>query len=119
MDGAKLVDNEPGVHVKVFVDDQENDLWLSSIYGSYKKEVTIKIKKDSIAKFYCTHCNKEIPSDRKCTVCDAPMIAFREKRGGSVNICSREGCKKHSIEFEDMNEAVSYFNDAYSYNHVS
>ncbi|HNT51965.1 MAG TPA: hypothetical protein PKH19_01085, partial [Candidatus Syntrophosphaera sp.] len=39
----------------------------------------------------------------------APMVDFHLYEGGKVSICSRAGCKKHSIEFEDIATAMNHF----------
>ena len=115
MDKEHLVDNKPSVHTKIKIDDQEGDIWLSSIYGSYNFESSIEIPLDTIPLFFCPHCSAEIISDRKCELCDAPMIPFHLIEGGVVHICSRRGCKKHSIEFDDLELALQHFYNEFAY----
>ncbi|MDD3144449.1 MAG: hypothetical protein PHG32_09730, partial [Candidatus Cloacimonetes bacterium] len=42
-----------------------------------------------------------------------PLVDFHLIEGGKVSICSRAGCKKHSIEFEDLATAMYHFYNEY------
>jgi predicted RNA-binding Zn-ribbon protein involved in translation (DUF1610 family) len=89
--------------------EKEGFIWLSSIYGSYNLESTFEIKQDDVAEFKCPHCMKELTSSENCSVCGAPLVDFHLIEGGKVSICSRAGCRKHSIEFEDVATAMNHF----------
>ena len=119
MDKEHLVDNKPGIHVKIKFDNQEGDLRLSSIYGNYNFESSIEPPIDTIVQFFCPHCSAELKSERKCELCGAPMIPFCLIEGGYVYICSRQGCKKHYIEFEEMETALRHFCDEFAYGHLT
>ena len=51
---------------------------------------------------------------RLCEICKAPMVSFGFKEGGIIQICSRRGCKKHLIEFEDPEVELRAFYEKYS-----
>ena len=55
----------------------------------------------------------ELKSIETCAECDAPMVDFHLTEGGKVSLCSRAGCKKHSIEFEDLATAMNHFYNEY------
>lgn len=108
------IDNNPSVKVKIEYKGKIGRLNLSSLYGSYNINLELDIPKGEIAKFFCPYCSIELKSTRICEVCKAPMVAFKSVRGGTVQICSRYGCKKHLIEFEDLETEIEAFYDAYS-----
>jgi methionyl-tRNA synthetase len=88
-------------------------LYLSSVYGSYKVETEIDVPKSKIAGFRCPHCDADLKSTRKCDICNAQMVAFDLKEGGQVQICSRRGCKKHIVEFENPKTELEAFYKSY------
>lgn len=106
MDKNTLVDNKPGVKLDVEIAGKKGSIWLSSIYGSYNFVCNIDTPKDEIVKNYCPHCHEEIIAKFDCEVCQAPMSSFYLQMGGKVSICTRIGCKNHSIEFEDLSLAL-------------
>lgn len=109
MDHERLIDNVPSVKLYLKIGDHEGYIWLSSIYGSYNLESTIDIKDGDIALFKCPHCLHELKSTETCGECEAPMIDFHLEEGGKMSLCSRAGCKKHSVEFEDLATAMNHF----------
>jgi ssDNA-binding Zn-finger/Zn-ribbon topoisomerase 1 len=115
MDKEHSVDNEPGIKLDIKIGTKEGHIWLSSIYESYNYDSDIDIPNNQIAEFYCPHCHKRIVSEDKCLACHAPVVPFHLEDGGRVTICSRAGCKKHSVAFEDLSTALNYFYDKYTY----
>lgn len=108
---------EPGVQVDALdsilflakVGNSRGHLYLSQIYGSYNK--IFKQAEDligSIVECSCPRCSTPFPVVGSCR-CEAPIIALNLKDGGKINVCTRNGCKKHSLEFEDINAAFSLF----------
>jgi ssDNA-binding Zn-finger/Zn-ribbon topoisomerase 1 len=109
LDEKKLIDNVPSIKIFIRMGDKEGYIWLSSIYGSYNLESSFEIHKNEIATFKCPHCLEELTSSEHCQECGAPLVDFHLIEGGKVSICSRAGCKKHSIEFEDIATAMNHF----------
>ena len=109
MDHERLVDNVASIKLYLRIGDKEGYIWLSSIYGSYNLESSIEIKDGQVAQFKCPHCFKELKSVELCTECEAPLVDFHLLEGGKVSFCSRAGCKKHSVEFEDLSTAMNHF----------
>jgi hypothetical protein len=113
MDEEHLIDNVASLKMFVRVGTQEGYIWLSSIYGSYNMESTFEIETGQVAEFKCPHCFHELLSKELCSDCEAPLIDFHLFEGGKVSICSRAGCTKHSIEFEDLSTALNHFYNEY------
>ena len=108
---------EPGVKVDGLdsilfmakVDNSIGHLYLSQLYGSYNK--IFKQVEDitgSIVECSCPLCRIPFPLVGVCE-CKAPIIALDLKDGGNIKVCTRNGCKKHSLEFENSDDAFSLF----------
>jgi len=113
MDNTKFLNGKPAIKVKLTYAGKNAPLFLSSVYGSYEVETDINVPKGKIAGFRCPHCGADLKSTRKCDVCSAQMVAFDLKDGGQVQICSRRGCKKHILEFENPNKEIEAFYKSY------
>ena len=115
MDSENLVDKQPSVKMKIHVNNQKGIIWLSSIYGSYNFHSDIEVPEDEIGIFECPHCKNQIISDKKCDICSSPLVQFYLLDGGKVSICSKAGCKNHSVEFQDLKTALSHMYQDFSY----
>ncbi|MBM3329577.1 MAG: hypothetical protein FJY67_08940 [Calditrichaeota bacterium] len=87
---------------------------LSAFYGDYQIETTLVIPADVVVEFICPFCRHLLASTRGCEACRAPMVALQFPRGGRVQFCSRRGCRKHLIEFDDTEEQLRAFYREYS-----
>jgi hypothetical protein len=107
MDTTRLVDNAASIKLNVEIDGQKGSINLSSIYGSYNYNTSLEMPLDHLATFSCPHCLGQIKDESKCLSCDAPMVPFYLDMGGKVSICSRNGCKQHKVEFDDLSVALN------------
>ena len=114
MDKAHKIDGQTAIGLRVDVKGKKGWLRLSSIYGSYKVESEFPIAKDAIVKISCPHCRAILTNHTECDICRAPMVPMMLEEGGRVYICSRKGCKKHFLEFEDVDKALTKFYDTYA-----
>lgn len=112
-DVSTLIDDYPSIKLLIRTSQNEGSIWLSSVYGSYEHKSTCDVPPNEIAVFSCPHCAAKLTSRKTCDLCDAPMVDFHLPAGGLVSICSRAGCKKHSVEFEDIETAINYFYNTY------
>jgi predicted RNA-binding Zn-ribbon protein involved in translation (DUF1610 family) len=114
MDDEVKIDDRPSVKVNIQYKGERGRLRLSSLYGSYNIQSEVPIKDGHTVKFLCPHCNTELTSHRICEKCDAPMVSMKFAEGGTVEICSRRGCNKHLIEFENVESELRAFYNKYS-----
>jgi len=114
MDEGFEIDNHPSIKVIIEYKGKQGILRLSSLYGSYNIDSEIDVPKGEIARFFCPHCKSDMTSSRTCYECGASMVTFECASGGYLRICSRMGCKKHLVEFEDLETELRAFYDAYS-----
>jgi len=113
MNSAKKLDGVPSIEVNLTYAGKHAPLYLSSLYGSYKVETELNMPAGKVAGFRCPHCKVDLKSTRKCDACSSQMIAFELKAGGQVQICSRRGCKKHVLEFQDPAGELQAFYKSY------
>jgi len=114
MDEEMKIDSRPSIRIVAKSGGKKGELHLSSVYGSYRLRQDFDMKKGALARFFCPHCELELEGSRRCEKCDAPMVPLALQEGGLVQICSRRGCKKHVIEFEDPEAELRAFYSAYS-----
>jgi predicted RNA-binding Zn-ribbon protein involved in translation (DUF1610 family) len=114
MNKKHKVDGYPGIEVVIKHQEKIWRLYLSALYGSYNIDCKWKIPKGTIVRFSCPHCNADLSSYSLCEQCNAPMVAFYLTSGGRIQICSRRGCKKHFIEFEELEVALRNFYETYN-----
>ncbi len=115
MDEEQTVDNSPGIKLNIKAGDNKGTILLSSVYESYNYECDIEIPKNQVVEFSCPHCTSEIEKDTSCDVCEADMYYLNLHMGGKVSFCSRNGCKNHSVEFNQISTALKSLYQEYSY----
>ncbi|MBN2382353.1 NAD(P)H-dependent oxidoreductase subunit E [bacterium] len=98
MDPEYLIDGYPSIRVTISFKRDHGWLRLSSLYGSYNIESQFEIPIDTIVDFFCPHCHSEFIGAMKCVNCEAPMVPMIVRGGGTVQICSRRGCKEHILD---------------------
>ncbi|MEW6685733.1 MAG: hypothetical protein AB1393_05950 [Candidatus Edwardsbacteria bacterium] len=114
MDEKVKIDGHPSIKVMIEYMKERGTLYLSSLYGSYNIQSELLVPEGKIAHFFCPYCKAYLETTRICEKCEAPMVAMKFPRGGIIQICSRRGCKKHLVEFEDLETEIREFYEAYS-----
>lgn len=104
-----LVDGLPSIQLAVRAGDRVGYVYLSQIYGSYNKKFEqVENVPGSVTPFSCPHCQGVFHAKHPCD-CGAPMIWLQLTMGGAINFCTRNGCTRHSLEFEDPDQAFILF----------
>ena len=98
MDPNHLIDGQPSVRVTISFGRKHGWLRLSSLYGSYTFESEYETPMDTVANFFCPHCHAELQTSAACPICGASMVAMIVRGGGTVQICSRRGCRHHMLD---------------------
>jgi hypothetical protein len=111
MDDEYVIDNEPSILMDIELKGKRGTIRLSSVYGSFNYLSTIELPLDQVVHLSCPHCKTELKSAEECDQCQAHMIPFILDIGGKVSICSRVGCNKHMIGFEDLSLALQTLHD--------
>jgi hypothetical protein len=103
------IDNLDSIQFLVKIGNRVGSLYLSQVYGSYEKIFeNVDDLPDAIVECSCPHCYRPFPVHHTCG-CNAPIIGLDLKVGGIIKVCSRNGCKHHSLEFEDSQDALNLF----------
>ncbi|MBN1426305.1 hypothetical protein JXA88_17275 [Candidatus Fermentibacteria bacterium] len=104
-----LVDDLPSIHLAVRREGTAGNVYLSQLYGSHAKRFeNVEDIPGAVTPFTCPHCGAGFRAHHPCE-CGAPMVWVHLTMGGTVNFCTRNGCTRHSLEFEDPDEAFILF----------
>ena len=114
MNSARKIDGKPSITITLTYAGKNAPLNLSALYGSYALETKLVVPLGKVAGFRCPHCKADLKSTRKCERCSSQMVAFDLRQGGQVQICSRRGCRKHVLEFQDPDSELQAFYKSYS-----
>jgi hypothetical protein len=105
----RQIDGLDAIRIVAKVLDTSGDIFLSQVYGSYSKEFGgAKNVEGSVVEGLCPHCSEPFPVHQMCE-CGAPLFSLSLHGGGLINICSRNGCQRHSLEFENADDAFELF----------
>ena len=115
MDYTNFLNAKPSIKLQIETKDQHGVIHLCSTYGCYDKTSNIELVEDEISRLSCPSCKNELATKSKCDVCGAPMVEFDLDKGGKVHVCSRVGCTKHFVSFEDIYSTLTSFYEEYDY----
>lgn len=104
IDKRNELDGHASIRVTFSFNRKHGSLRLSSLYGSYTIKSEHDIPWDTVVHFFCPHCHAELTSWADCTRCGAPMVSMLVRGGGTVQICSRRGCKEHRLDVGGMSD---------------
>lgn len=111
MNSSVLVDEMPSIELEAVIEGRKGRVYLSQIYGSYNKIFEgVEDIPDAVVQCGCPSCHDLLPIVKTCT-CKAPVASVNLELGGSVNFCTRNGCRSHSLEFENPDDAFKLFLD--------
>jgi hypothetical protein len=114
LDKTTNIDGHPSVHLLFKYKEKKDGLYLSSLYGSHNSKIPSFASEGDTLILFCPWCNASLMSTRKCEKCNAQMVLMDIEDGGNIQICSRKGCKKHFLEFEDLRTELKAFYNVYS-----
>lgn len=103
MDPDHRIDGYPSIKCNVFFDGKKGWLRLSSVYGSHAIASEYPIPANELSRFYCPHCQSELPSFSNCTECGSPMAALFIREGCACEVCTRRGCHGHMLNLDQTN----------------
>lgn len=115
MDPYDQINGKPSIKVDIEVNGKKGRFRLCSYYGCFDHKSSIELPENEQIKFFCPHCNKELISPNKCEECGSPMIPFALEKGGKVHICSKVGCNKHFISFQNVSDALRKLYNEFGY----
>jgi len=114
LDKTYKIDGHPSVRLLFELKGKKDELYLSSFYGSHNSKIPSFISEGDTLILSCPWCKASLMSTRICEKCNTQMVLMDIEDGGSIQICSRKGCKKHILEFEDLGTELKAFYNVYS-----
>ncbi len=106
MDTEYLLDDHASINVMIINNEEKNRMWLSGLYGNYAVRCKQDIPINKTVDFFCPHCQKELTYSVPCTLCGARMALMKVQGGGTLQICSRRGCKNHMLDLNREHSIV-------------
>ncbi len=100
MNPSHPIDGQPSVQVLLGTREGEDMLFLSCLYGSFRFETGAPVSQGEITRFRCPHCAESLVTGVGCETCGAPMAGLSLAEG-SVDFCTRRGCKGHRLNVDD------------------
>lgn len=107
MDDETQIDGFPGIRARIQYGNKTGSLYLSAIYGSFNIVSEFHIPEEEIVLFFCPECHASLLLKDLCEECKAPLAFLELKNGGTVQICSRRGCKYHAIDYSNISQKIS------------
>jgi len=109
MTPERRIDDLDAIRITAKVMNTTGEIFLSQVYGSYSKQFAgVRDVEGSVIEGLCPHCSRPFPIHQMCE-CGAPLFSLSLQGGGVINICSRNGCERHSLEFENADDAFDLF----------
>ena len=113
MDNDVQIANHPSVKLNVDHYGKKGDMHLCSIYGNHAKESSINVPNGDVVSIHCPNCDANLSTNTHCAKCGAPMAFLQPKAGGTILFCSRIGCTRHHVEFENLDSELEAFYQSY------
>lgn len=103
MDADNPIDGHPSIRLTAAFGRKHGSMRLSSLYGSYNFMFKHELPDNAIVNFFCPHCHRRLVG-APCVECGAPKAAMFVGGGGTLQFCTRRGCKNHLL---DLGEHVA------------
>lgn len=103
------VDGLPSVGLLAGVGGRIGFIHLSQVYGSLRRRfVDVADLPGAVEAFACPSCLHGLPAHGICA-CGAPMVEVDLEGGGLLGFCTRNGCREHHLQFEEIDDAFVVF----------
>jgi hypothetical protein len=85
---------------------QQGELSLSALFGDRSVEDDLTLQDGDVVDLSCPRCESSLMLSLPCKICGAPMASLNVAGGGTLEFCSRRGCKAHALggtgDIDDM-----------------
>jgi len=97
---------------------EDGEIRLSALFGDYAVETDLAIAEGETAEFRCPFCEQSLMVETACKLCGAPVASLNLQGGGSIEFCSRRGCRGHALGgFGDLDEMIELLNRMFKIPH--
>lgn len=107
-DETLKLDGYPSLKLDAAVNGGRGWVRLSTLYGSSTVCSEPEIPEGDVVEFICPHCRSQIQAVSDCPRCQAPMIRLPVGGGGTIQICTRRGCKQHLLDLSSSQESPDW-----------
>jgi hypothetical protein len=85
---------------------QQGEVSLSAVFGDDGGKADLSLEEGDVIDLSCPRCEASLMLPLACKTCGAPMASLDLVRGGSLEFCSRHGCRSHVLggtgDIDDM-----------------
>ena len=90
---------------------QQGEVSLSAVFGDAGGEADPALGEGEVVDLSCPRCEASVMLPLTCRICGAAMASLNLARGGTLEFCSRRGCKAHAFGGSgDIDEMMSLMN---------
>jgi hypothetical protein len=72
---------------------EQREISLSAVFGDESGEADPTLEEGDVVDLSCPRCEASLMLPLACKICGAALASLNNARGGSVEFCSRRGCK--------------------------
>lgn len=76
---------------------QQREVFLSAVFGEASAETDPTLEEGDVVDLGCPKCEASLILPMDCKICGAPMASLNMAKGGSLEFCTRRGCKAHVL----------------------
>ena len=76
---------------------QQREISLSAVFGDDSVEAEPALEEGDVVELSCPKCEASLMLPLACKICGAPVASLNMAKGGSLEFCSRRGCRAHAL----------------------
>jgi hypothetical protein len=76
---------------------EQREISLSAVFGDDSVEADLTLEDGDVVDFSCPRCEASLMLPLACKICGAAMASLNIAKGGTLEFCSRRGCKAHVL----------------------
>ena len=103
MDARHPIEGHPSIRVLVTAGSRQGWLRLSGLYGHYAYQQSDGMPAGTVVALFCPQCHGLLGGVSACPDCSAPLVPLLVHGGAILQVCSRLGCRGHSLDLSGVN----------------
>ena len=76
---------------------EQREVSLSAVFGDDRAEADPTLEAGDIVDLGCPRCEASLMLPLACRICGAAMASLNIAKGGTLEFCTRRGCKAHAF----------------------
>jgi hypothetical protein len=76
---------------------EQREVSLSAVFGDDSVEADLTLEDGDAVDFSCPKCEASLMLPLACKICGAAMASLNIAKGGTLEFCTRRGCKAHVL----------------------